>query len=72
MLANPASTKHLRNGLDFPHCLGDSCPSSEIYETPIRMNATRTFRSIPAIAVEPVVVRVVVVGVVMHTSSRIG
>lgn len=36
------------------------------------MNALRTVRLTAAIAVEPVVVRVVVVGVVMHAPSRIG
>lgn len=36
------------------------------------MNTRRTLRSATAIAVEPVVVRVVVVGVVMHAPSRIG
>lgn len=36
------------------------------------MNARRTFRNFAAYAVEPVVVRVVVVGVVMHAPSRIG
>lgn len=36
------------------------------------MNARPTLRSAAAFAVEPVVVRVVVVGVVMHAPSRIG
>jgi len=36
------------------------------------MNAPRPFRATAAFAVEPVVVRVVVVGVVTHAPSRTG